>query len=251
MIRLHSLDNGFKLRNLKIINIFVNTTEVMRKEIYLIKGKTNESYPDFSKRIISLSKAVLENNNIKSLKATFTEKTPPKISIIPFKKRKIAAISVFRESSKNVELLINEPGFSGSYLVEEAIPVAYEKKWNDGETTPGICLLTLFQKKKSIDYATFLNRWHNGHTPLSLKIHPLWNYNRNVVKENLNDSSFNWDGVVEEHFRTVSDLMNPTKFFGNPLIMVYNMLRVYFDTNSFLDYKTIEPYYTIEIHIKS
>ena len=31
--------------------------------------------------------------------------------------------------------------------------------------------------------ATFMKRWHEGHTPLSLELHPLWNYNRNVVLE--------------------------------------------------------------------
>ena len=119
--------------------------------------------------------------------------------------------------------------------MEEAIPVAYEKNWQDGEKSPGVCLLTLFQKKKRITHETFLHRWHNSHTPLSLKIHPLWNYNRNVVTEKLHDSCFDWHGIVEEHFRTSSDLLNPVKFFGHPLIMGYNMMRVYFDTNSFLD----------------
>jgi hypothetical protein len=97
----------------------------------------------------------------------------------------------------------------------------------------------------------FIHRWHNGHTPLSLKIHPLWNYNRNVVLEKLTNDSKEWDGIVEEHFKIKSDLLNPLKFFGNPIIMVYNMLRVYFDTKSFLDYKTIEPYFATEIWIKS
>ncbi len=148
-------------------------------------------------------------------------------------------------------MLINEPGFAGGYAVEEAIPVAYKKNWEDGTATPGICLLTLFRQKKGIDYNSFINRWHNGHTPLSLKIHPLWNYNRNVVMEKLTNTSSEWDGIVEEHFKTASDLLNPIKFFGNPFVMVYNMLRVYFDTNSFLDYKTIEPYFATEIWIKS
>lgn len=69
--------------------------------------------------------------------------------------------------------------------------------------------------------------------------------------EKLTAISYAWDGIVEEHFRTSSDLLNPLKFFGNPLIMVYNMLRVYFDTKSFLDYKTIETYLATEIWIKS
>jgi len=223
----------------------------MKKEIFLIRGLENEDYEQFWERILKLASALLNANETAQIKVSYTENPPPKISVIPFKKEKIAAISVFSAEKGNFGILMNAPGFLGGYLVEEAIPVAYEKTWADGVNTPGVCLLTLFRKKNGIDYNTFIHRWHNGHTPLSLKIHPLWNYNRNVVKEKLTDISYEWDGIVEEHFRTSSDLLNPIKFFGNLLIMVYNMLRVYFDTKSFLDYKTIETYLAAEIWIKS
>ena len=223
----------------------------MKKEIYLIKEVGNETYQQFSNRILSLATSVSNDNNVVQLKVVLTSVSPAKISVIPFKKEKIAAISVFSAITGKYNLLINEPGFLGGYNVDEAIPVAYEKSWADGQTTPGVSLLTLFRQKKGINYNTFIHRWHNGHTPLSLKIHPLWNYNRNVVKEKLSDNSGEWDGIVEEHFRKTSDLLNPIKFFGNPFVMVYNMLCVYFDTKSFLDYKTIEPYFATEIWIKS
>jgi hypothetical protein len=223
----------------------------MSKEIILIKGLGNETYTQFSERILLLGKSLLEDRDFIQVKITCTLNPPPKLSVIPFKNAKIAAISIYSENKESSKIILNEPGFCGRYLVEEAIPVTYDKSWKDGIATPGVCLLTLFRQKKGIDYKTFIHRWHNGHTPLSLKIHPLWNYNRNVVKEKLTDDSYEWDGIVEEHFKTTSDLLNPIKFFGNPLIMVYNMLRVYFDTNSFLDYKTIEPYFATEIWIKS
>jgi len=223
----------------------------MRKEIYLIKGTKEESYTEFTTRVLSIATRISQENEVRKVKLVCTEQAPPKLSVIPFKKEKIAAVSVFRKTSGKNEQLVNALRLSGGYSVEEAIPVAYEKNWQDGEKSPGVCLLTLFQKKKRITHETFLHRWHNSHTPLSLKIHPLWNYNRNVVTEKLHDSCFDWHGIVEEHFRTSSDLLNPVKFFGHPLIMGYNMLRVYFDTNSFLDYKTIEPYLATEIHIKS
>jgi len=223
----------------------------MKKEIFLIRGLENENYRQFRERILKLASALSNVNKNVQIKVSYTEKSPPKISVIPFKNQKVAAISVFSTEKGNVSILMNASGFLGGYAVEEAIPVAYEKTWADGVNTPGVCLLTLFRKKNGIDYNTFIHRWHNGHTPLSLKIHPLWNYNRNVVKESLIDISYGWDGIVEEHFSTFSDLLNPLKFFGNPFTMVFNMIRTYFDTNSFLDYKTIEPYYATEIWIKS
>lgn len=223
----------------------------MHKHIYLLRENREESFDIFYNRIINLSKSLSNDQNINKIKLTITSSPPPGISVIPFKKKKIAAISVYKTEDKLIEKLLKEPGFSGLYSVEEAIPVSYNKTWPDHEATPGVCLLTLFKQRKDIDRATFLNRWHNSHTPLSIKIHPLWNYNRNVVNKRLSDNSEIWDGIVEEHFRHRSDLLNIIKFFGHPFIMPYRMWQVYSDTKSFLDYKTIEPYLTTEVHIKS
>lgn len=198
-----------------------------------------------------MAKSLLSESGHTQIKITYTAEAPPKISIIPFKKSKLAAISIIKEGNTIEEKLITEKGFSGAYLVDEAIPVSYKKNWKDMETTPGICLLTLFKQKKRIKYETFIDRWHNSHTPLSLKIHPLWHYNRNVVNEKMTTDSASWDGIVDEHMRTKSELLNPFKFFGNPLVIIPRMLNVYLDTKSFLDYKSIEPYLTREIYIKS
>ena len=102
-----------------------------------------------------------------------------------------------------------------------------------------------------MDYDTFIDRWHNSHTPLSLRIHPLWNYVRNVVETLLTDQTAPFEGIVEENFKTSSDLLNPFRFFGNPLIILYRMLQVYTDTKAFIDYPSMETYLTTEYHIKS
>jgi hypothetical protein len=135
--------------------------------------------------------------------------------------------------------------------VEEAIPVTYEKTWGDGVPTPGECLLTLFHRKPDLDQDTFIRRWHGGHTPLSLRLHPLWNYNRNVVVKALNENSTWYGGIVEEQFRTAAELLNPFIFFGPALKVPYHMYLVYRDTISFIDMKRIETYLATEIHIRS
>ena len=223
----------------------------MRKEIYLISGLENETYEAFSERILSLADTVLSLNGLHQLKVTFTNVPPPKFSVIPFKKKKIAAFSAFKKDENLIESLLKTSGFIGVYAVDEVLPVKYEKTWDDNTFTPGICLFTLFKQKERISHDRFIDIWHNSHTPLSLKIHPLWNYNRNVVTEKLTSSTLPWDGIVEEQFRSISDLLNPIKFFGNPLVMPYRMWQVYSDTKSFLDYNSIEPYYANEIFIKS
>lgn len=223
----------------------------MNKEIYIVRGMEQESYPAFNSRIFRMVTGLAQKLNPEALKITITEKTPPRISIIPFRRRKIAVISIYKTNPEPVKELRHAEGFYGAFRVTEALPVSYTKSWKDGEPTPGACLLTLFSRKKSIDYKTFIHRWHNGHTPLSLRIHPLWNYVRNVVNEGIFENSAWFDGIVEEQVKESGDLLNPFRFFGNPLIIIPRMIKVYSDTKSFIDYTGMETYLAAEYHIKS
>jgi hypothetical protein len=223
----------------------------MNKEIYLVRGIDQESYLDFSSRIFKTVSLLVKELSPEAMKFTITEMAPPRISIIPFRRSKIAAISIYKSNPDPVEKLRMTKGFYGAYRVTEALPVSYQKSWKDGEPTPGACLLTLFSKKKSIDYKTFIHRWHNGHTPLSLRIHPLWNYVRNVVNEGIFEDSALFDGIVEEQVQKSTDLLNPFRFFGNPLIIIPRMIMVFTDTWSFIDYTGMETYLAMEYHVKS
>jgi hypothetical protein len=223
----------------------------MIKTIYLIRGQKTESYTQFKIKLFTLVSNLVEENPSILAKIVLTETPPPTISIIPFKKDKIASVTIKSTEKGYFDDLVNTEGFAGVFEVTEALPVAYNKNWDDGKVTPGVCLLTIFNQKKSIDYEMFIDRWHNSHTPLSLKIHPLTHYNRNVVDNRGESNTENWDGIVEEHCKTRAELLNPIKFFGGILKMIPNMISVYTDTKSFLDYSTIETYLTAEYHIKS
>jgi hypothetical protein len=72
-----------------------------------------------------------------------------------------------------------------------------------------------------------------------------------VVLNPLDPECETWEGIVEEHFHKRTDLLNPLKFFGPPFRMIPNMIRVYKDTNAFLDYKTIETYLVREVIVKT
>ena len=97
----------------------------------------------------------------------------------------------------------------------------------------------------------FTRRWCDGHTPLSLEIHPLWYYQRNIVCESVTDSADEQDGIVLEACPTRSDLLNPSRFFGGPLMMVPNMLRVAKDISGFLDMRKTETFYATDYHMRS
>lgn len=222
----------------------------MQKVISIIRGKGEESYEEFHGRI---KRIVTEVEALKPAKLhyTITLEKPPGGSVIPFRKDKIALISVHGVDDKAFDFIKKTEGLSGTFKVTEALPIAYEKDWADGEATPGVCLLTLFRQNPKIDYDTFMDKWYNGHTPLTLKIHPIYHYNRNQVNENLGDSPVKYDGIVEEHCRTRKELMNPFKFFAKSGFAPVNMIKTYFDVKSFIDYKSIETYLVVEFHVKS
>lgn len=223
----------------------------MEKHIYLIRGEAGESYGEFHRRMMDTGKLLIDTCSPQALKITLTRERPPRISVIPFSRKKIAVISVVSELSESPGMIPECPGFAGAFRATEAIPVGYEKSWQDGQETPGACLLTLFRKKKSIDYETFIRRWHQGHTPLSLKLHPLWNYNRNVVTGRLTEQPFWFDAVVEEQVRSRRELLNIFRFFGKPHKLILNMWLVLSDTRSFIDYPSTETYLAAEYHLKS
>ena len=226
-------------------------TYSMEKTMHLIVGSGLESYESFSDRILNLCRTFLTTDNPSHISVVLTQSKPPALSVIPYKRKKIASVSVVADPEQATDFFRNQEGWRGSYLVTEAVPVGYEKNWPDGEITPGVCLLTLFRRKKGIDRSVFLDRWHKSHTPLSLRIHPLWDYNRNVVEKYLKEDSAKFEGIVEEQVRTAAELFNPFKFFGPFPKIFARMLLVYTDTKSFIEYPTMETYLTREYVIKS
>jgi len=217
----------------------------MVKTISLFQESGNESHAGFLQRFLDLAREICRQEPaISGCHLTITVESPPSVSIIPFLKKKVAVLSVYSDTPFIPETVREAPGLEGVYSVEEAIPVAYQRNWPIGTPAPGECLLTLFRKRKGLDYATFIHRWHHGHTPLSLKVHPLWNYNRNVVREKLTESGPWFDGIVEEQVRERADLLNPFRFFGPPLIIIPRMIAVYRDVKGFIDYGSIRTYLT-------
>ena len=97
-------------------------------------------------------------------------------------------------------------------------------------------LVTLFRKPDRLSYEAFIKHWHESHTPLSLEVHPLWCYIRNVVERAVTPDAPEFHGIVEEQFRTVEDLTDPDRFYGSE----ENQRRVLEDAREFLDLEKIQ-----------
>jgi hypothetical protein len=185
------------------------------------------------------------------LKLTVTAEEPPRLSVMPFRRDRLALVSLWDGAPPGAAVarwnaLLQGEGATAGYRVDESLPRAYARDWPDGRDTPGGTMLTLLHRRPGLSDAEFLRRWHEGHSPLALRIHPLWHYVRNVVVAPILPGSPSLCGIVEEHVRTRGELLDPARFFGGWVRMLPNMLRVYADVRGFLDLAALENYLVTE-----
>ena len=227
----------------------------MTKRIYLIRSPKEREFHIFKSNIFDKLVPQLLQLNPEKLKISITDFTQPRFTILPLKSTGLAMISVWGELADcNKCIYEGMVGYSekaAGYRVAESIPVAYEKVWDDGNASPGAVLLTLMKKNTDLSYEQFMSEWFGHHTPMALRIHPLWNYIRNVVEELLIEDSPPLDGIVEEHFRSLQDITNPVRFFGGAFNMFPNILKVWRHSNKFLELSATENYLMREYHIRS
>jgi hypothetical protein len=188
------------------------------------------------------------------LKLSITEDQVPRVSVLPLRRVPFALLSMWSESdvlaaSRNGIAKLNLRW--AAYRVSEALPVSYHRTWPDAERSPGAVLLTLFRKKPALTQERFIDIWHGEHTPLSLQVHPLWSYTRNVVEAALSHAAPDFDGIVEEHFRELKDILRPWRMFGGKARMLPNMLKIGLHVHTFLHLPSIENYLLREYHIRS
>ena len=133
------------------------------------------------------------------------------------------------------------------YLVTESVPRDFDRRtWPNGVRSPGVKLISVFEQPARLTREEFIERWHGSHTPLSLEVHPLWRYVRNVVARPLTPGAPSFAGIVEEHVRELADLTDPTRFYGGKENMAANMRRVLDDARSFLDLERVASVVTSE-----
>jgi hypothetical protein len=141
------------------------------------------------------------------------------------------------------------------YLVTESVPLAYEQRaWPDGERSPGVKQITMFDKRRDIDDTQFFARWHGSHTPLTFEVHPVCLYVRHAVARPITGDAPRWRGIVEEGLREVEDLTDPMRYFsagGSTEALERNVKRVMDDVATFLDLDSVESYPTAEYILRS
>ena len=227
----------------------------MAKYIFLVRSPELLERKIFKSRIFDKLVPGLLDLDPEKLKISLTETERPRLTILPLKATGLALVSVWGELDGDIERwqaeMTSISGGVTGYRVTESTPVAYEKDWEDGNVSPGTVLLTLMKKNAKLSYEQFMDEWFGHHTPMAIRIHPLWNYTRNVVESVVIEDSPPFDGIVEEHFRSLGDITNPARIFGGAFRMLSNMLKVYRHANKFLEISATENYLLTEYHIRS
>lgn len=221
---------------------------------YLIRQLPQHSLTTFKAGIREQAIPALLDTAPAALKLSLTETAPPRLTILPLQRSGLALLSVWHEEDPTPPAWrAGEMAFGTvhGYQVAESVPRAYLRDWPDGEATPGICLLTVLRRHPTLDTAAFMNEWHGRHTPKALRIHPLWNYIRNVVTSPLTATTPPADGLVEEQFQRVADAQNPVRMFGGAVRFLPHMLEVYRHVRYFLDLPRCENFWLTEYHLKS
>lgn len=111
------------------------------------------------------------------------------------------------------------------------------RDWPDGQRSPTVTSVNCLERPASIDLDTWIARWHGRMSPVSAAIQPRVRYVRNLLLEPLTEGAPAWQAIVEEVWPTPSHVGNPFLFYGagwNPLLLVWNMIRVVAAVFSFL-----------------
>jgi hypothetical protein len=107
------------------------------------------------------------------------------------------------------------------YLVTEAMYRDYggnehapARSWPDGDRSPGIITLTVFDKPAGTDDETFYGHWYGHQSPMSEWMQPRGRYVRNAVVRALTPGAPRYKAIVAEAWHEAEYVTNLQRFFG-------------------------------------
>jgi len=107
------------------------------------------------------------------------------------------------------------------YLVTESLYRDYgdnehagPRNWPDGQRSPGIVALSVFDKPAGVSDETFYGHWYGHQSPMSEWMQPRTRYVRNAVVRALTPGAPSYRAIVEEAWPSPETLTDINQFFG-------------------------------------
>ncbi|MGH8977375.1 MAG: hypothetical protein ACRDV7_04810, partial [Acidimicrobiia bacterium] len=125
--------------------------------------------------------------------------------------------------------------------------------WPDGERSPGVVMLTIFDKPAAMDDETFYGHWYGHQSPMSEWMQPRCRYVRNTVVRALTPGAPRYKAIVAEAWPTPEHLTDLPTFFGSADGSdLGERIRIMLDSTKLLfDPSTMRSYTLSEYILKS
>jgi hypothetical protein len=175
-----------------------------------------------------------------------------------------AAVSVWvdnHDAHREFEAVLADAGIRrAGYLVTESLYRDYggnehapSRDWIDGERSPGIVMLTIFDKPPGMDDDTFYGHWYTHQSPMSEWMQPRCRYVRNAVVRAVTPGAPRYKAIVAEAWPRAELLTDLPAFFGSPDGSdLAERIRIMLDSTKLLyDPATMRTYTLSEYILKS
>jgi hypothetical protein len=200
----------------------------VEKLIYLVRDRPSRSPADVRAQLLDDVAPRLLAAGVRGLQIDVDDEEAQVPSMVPVPDDELpvrAEVSVWVDAHDDrgpIEEILSEVGIRrAGYLVTESMYRDYggnehmpARDWPDGQRSPGIVTLTVFDKPQGMDDETFYGHWYSHQSPMSEWMQPRARYVRNAVVRALTPGAPRLRAIVEEAWPTVRHLTDLPTFFG-------------------------------------
>jgi hypothetical protein len=202
----------------------------VEKLVYLVWDRPSRDAKDVRAQLLDDIAPRLLDAGVRGLQLDLDDDEAQVASMVPVPDDELpvrAAVSVWVDAHDfrdPIEQVLSDVGIRRAcYLVTESMYRDYgdnehapPRDWPDGQRSPGIVTLTVFDKPAGVDDEAFYGHWYGHQSPMSEWMQPRARYVRNAVVRTLTPGAPRYRAIVEEAWPTVEHLTDLQRFFGAP-----------------------------------
>jgi hypothetical protein len=240
----------------------------MEKLVYLVWDRPSRAGADVRAQFLDDIAPQLLDLGVQRLQIDLDDDGAEAASMVPVPDDELpvrACVSLWLDAHDTrapIEAVLAPAGIRrAGYLVTESLYRDYgdnehaaKRSWPDGERSPGITTLTVFDKPAGVDDDTFYGHWYAHQSTMSEWMQPRARYVRNAVVRAITPGAPRYRAIVEESWPTVEHMTNLVTFFGADAdpSELGERIRIMLDSTKLLyDPATMRNYTMSEYIIKS